>query len=86
MQDLHWSVVEVYVNLTFDVLDTTPPKTVLNEESTLVDSECVPSAVLYYGTTHPVPTTEDSIGFLKEELFSKFVSPSIASLDASRSM
>lgn len=62
--------------------DTTPPKNILNPESTLLDADCVPSIVLHF--SYDVPMKEGST-YLKQDLFSKFTSPSLASVAAAKS-
>lgn len=43
----------------------TPPKTILDKSATLIESNCVPSALLHFGC-------DDIVGdFLKPELFEK---------------
>lgn len=82
---VHQFIQEYLQNSNFDFyLYTTPPKTILNLESTLADCECVPSAVLYFGTKNQ--TCLENGTFLKSDILNKFVSPSLASLAASKSM
>lgn len=63
--------------------DTTPPKNVLEPTKTLADYECVPCAILYFGTDKSVP---DTYKYLRGDLFQRFISPSIASIAASKLM
>lgn len=64
----------------------TPPKQILKLDATLVDSNCVPSALIYFG-----PGGEASEGgevssrqYLKDEIMSKLSSPEAASFSASK--
>ncbi|XP_066250223.1 tether containing UBX domain for GLUT4 [Euwallacea similis] len=65
-------------NLDF-YLYSTPPKSVLCQDSKLIEIGCVPGALLYFGAD-----TKQRDGFLKKELQDKFTSNSIASLAAAR--
>lgn len=61
-------------------LFTTPPKTVLTPGSRLVDTGCVPSALVHFGTDDTNCTT-----YLQESILSQFSSPSAATIAACQS-
>lgn len=54
-------------------IDTTPPKQIISKELRLFEANCVPSAVLHFGSE------DKRTNYLKEELFQK-VSSAKASL------
>lgn len=53
----------------------TPPKTILDKTLTLVESKCVPSALLHFGTDEEIVNTQ----VLKQEYYSKLSTGSGAS-------
>lgn len=61
-------------------IDTAPPKTILNEDTKLLDSGCVPNAILHFGTTD----LSKDLKYLKADLFSKYTTASVASLAAAK--
>lgn len=65
-------------------LYTTPPKSILQSEISLLDSNCVPSAVVHFGLDLDKAMPE-GVKYIKSNLFAHFISPSIASLAAARS-
>lgn len=60
--------------------DTTPPKSVLNHDSRLMEVGFVPGALIHFGTDSK---PEDN-NYLKKNLTEKFTTTSIASLAASK--
>ncbi|PSN41239.1 Tether containing UBX domain for GLUT4 [Blattella germanica] len=60
-------------------LYTTPPKNILPLGVRLVDAECVPNAMVHFGTD------VDGKTFLRAEILSKFSSPSAATIAACKS-
>lgn len=63
-----------------NVLVTSPPKSILDKESRLIEIGCVPGAVLYFGSNQELNGNQ----FLRKDLQNKFTTNSIASLAASR--
>lgn len=58
----------------FCLSDSTPPKKILDKNETLIESNCVPSALLHFGTSSL------SDNYLKPELFEKLSTGASASL------
>ncbi|XP_050295468.1 tether containing UBX domain for GLUT4 isoform X2 [Anthonomus grandis grandis] len=63
-------------------LYTAPPKSVLSNDSRLIEVGCVPGALIYFGS--PRELREGGKGFLKSQFQSMFTSNSVASLAAAR--
>lgn len=61
-------------------LDTTPPKEILNHESTLLEIGFIPSAIVHFGTH----TSHKEISYLRSDVLCQFSSSSVASLAASK--
>lgn len=59
---------------------TIPPKTIIPTDKTLVEADCVPTAILHFGTDENV-----SGDILKAEYLEKLTTPDGAVLAASRS-
>ncbi|XP_069701484.1 tether containing UBX domain for GLUT4 [Periplaneta americana] len=64
-------------------LYTTPPKCVLLPRARLVDSECVPSVMVHFGTESQATSGRKT--YLKESILTQLTSPSAANLAACRS-
>lgn len=60
----------------FDYTDTTPPKTILSRESRLFEVDCVPSAILHFGSQEKQPN------YLKEDILEKVSSPKASLMQA----
>lgn len=78
------NAVKLKSNELFFIVDTTPPKSILQSEISLLDSNCVPSAVVHFGLDLDKAMPE-GVKYIKSNLFAHFISPSIASLAAARS-
>ncbi|KAL0270550.1 UNVERIFIED_CONTAM: hypothetical protein PYX00_007925 [Menopon gallinae] len=63
-------------------LYTTPPKERLKSDSNLLECNCVPCAVLYFGLTSEAPEAKH---YLRSDVLEKFSSPSAAALTAYQS-
>lgn len=61
-------------------LYTTPPKQILNPGSRLIETDCVPSAILYFG----MKNLYEHDHYLKSNLVHQFISASMASLAAAQ--
>lgn len=60
----------------FRTIDTTPPKSVLPQESRLFEANCVPSAILHFGSEEKLPN------YLKEDILDKVSSPKASLIQA----
>lgn len=58
----------------------TPPKQILDVETTLVEANCVPTAVLHYGRLTDAATT----AVLRPEFVAQLTTPAAAVLEASK--
>lgn len=56
--------------------DTTPPKGVLSKESRLFETNCIPSALLHFGSD------DNQTNFLKEDILQKVSSPKASLMQA----
>jgi len=65
-------------NLDFYIYST-PPKSILNKDSRLLEVDCVPGALLYFGAVQ-----DQKENFLKREFQNMFTTNSVASLAAAR--
>ncbi|KAF5269989.1 hypothetical protein FQR65_LT05788 [Abscondita terminalis] len=81
--------VEIVINFVREYLDnkhmefylyTAPPKQILNPSSRLIEIECVPNAILHFGTKDP---PRNGL-YLRQDLFNKFTTASLASLAAAK--
>lgn len=63
------------------VADTTPPKRILKSEERIIDCDCVPCAILYFG----ISSQTELVHYLRSEVLEKFSSPSAAALAAYQS-
>lgn len=60
------------------IVVTSPPKSILNGDSRLIEIGCVPGAILHYGSD----LKDDQ--YLRNDLKDKFTTTSVASLAASK--
>ncbi|KAK4876788.1 hypothetical protein RN001_009294 [Aquatica leii] len=81
--------VETIMNFVREYLDdkniefylyTAPPKEIMNKSSRLIEVNCVPNAILHFGTKEP---PKNSL-YLRKDLFNKFTTASLASLAAAK--
>lgn len=56
--------------------DTTPPKTILSSELRLFEANCVPSAILHFGSD------DKQVNYLKEDILDKTSSPKASLMQA----
>lgn len=68
------------VNMRLQSAVTTPPKQILAADARLVELQCVPTALLHFGTVADTTVTS----FLKPECAAKLSSPSAAVMEAAK--
>lgn len=67
---------ETHYNYNVNCADSTPPKTVLSKELRLFEANCVPSAILHFGSD------DKQLNYLKDDILDKISSPKASLMQA----